>query len=64
YARLLTQADPTCGYPIYIPGPNDALPAEDRAAGTRIGDLGRLLIDGAFHSIFNLCLPANHPFNQ
>ncbi|KAF8417424.1 hypothetical protein L210DRAFT_3348924, partial [Boletus edulis BED1] len=52
------------GYPIYIPGPNDALPAEDRAAGTRIGDLGRLLVDGAFHSIFNLCLPANHPFDK
>ncbi|KAG6380717.1 hypothetical protein JVT61DRAFT_5095 [Boletus reticuloceps] len=62
--QMSRSAYPTRGYPIYIPGPNEALPAEDRAAGTRIGDLGRLLFHGGFHSIFNLCLSANHPFNQ
>ncbi|KAF8433498.1 hypothetical protein L210DRAFT_996824 [Boletus edulis BED1] len=65
YTRLLMHRDPSRGFPLYTPEPNEGLPPDYRACGPRIGDLGYIdNMNGGFNFLFNLCLPADHPFNQ
>ncbi|KAG6380762.1 hypothetical protein JVT61DRAFT_5146 [Boletus reticuloceps] len=65
YTRLLMHRDPSRGFPLYTPEPNEGLPPDYRARGPRIGDLGYIdNMDGGFNFLFNMCLPADHPFNQ
>ncbi|KAJ7306787.1 hypothetical protein DFH08DRAFT_664732, partial [Mycena albidolilacea] len=51
YSRLLLAKGH--GYPLSYPQPPD--PAESRAEGTQIGDVGVLTSDGGFDSFFNIC---------
>ncbi|KAL0565317.1 SCF ubiquitin ligase complex subunit cdc4 [Marasmius crinis-equi] len=44
--------------------PNDDLPIEYRALGTRVGDVGLITSDGCFDFLFDVCLPSNDPINQ
>lgn len=64
YARLLMRKDPSRGFPLYTPEPDESLPPSYRLQGPRIGDLGIIAEDGGFDFLFNLCLPEDHEFNR
>ncbi|KAK7008233.1 hypothetical protein R3P38DRAFT_1610806 [Favolaschia claudopus] len=51
------------GIPQFTPEPSQNLPAEYRALGVSIGDVG-VWRDGAFEFLFSSCLPATHPINH
>ena len=59
YARLLSSSR---GYPLWTPEPSNELLME-RSDGLRIGDVGVVLELGGVDVLFNLCLPADHPFH-
>ncbi|KAJ6506267.1 hypothetical protein C8R47DRAFT_1209458 [Mycena vitilis] len=52
------------GFPLYVPGPSQNLPAEYRRSGVAIGDVGRITSEGIFDFFFNIYLPANDPINN
>ncbi|KZV91913.1 hypothetical protein EXIGLDRAFT_718838 [Exidia glandulosa HHB12029] len=52
------------GYPFWIPETNDALSKEQKAEGVRLGDVGILTDDGGFEYLWNVHLPADHPYNK
>ncbi|KZV93490.1 hypothetical protein EXIGLDRAFT_612881 [Exidia glandulosa HHB12029] len=52
------------GYPFWIPEPSDALSKEQKAEGVRLGDVGILTDDGGFEYLWNVHLPADHPYNK
>ncbi|KAF9260023.1 hypothetical protein L218DRAFT_623456 [Marasmius fiardii PR-910] len=62
YARALYPLGHGCA--LWIPEPNDALSAQYRETGVRIGDVGILTSDGGFDFIFNVCCSADDPINQ
>jgi hypothetical protein len=41
------------GYPLYMPTPPEGLPASHRENGIRVGDVGVITANGAFHFLFN-----------
>jgi hypothetical protein len=43
------------GYPLYIPTPLKGLPESHRENGIRVGDVGVITANGAFHFLFNAC---------
>ncbi|KAJ7509676.1 hypothetical protein B0H11DRAFT_1702158, partial [Mycena galericulata] len=45
------------------PQPADNLPVEYRVHGVRIGDVDIITQQGAFHVVFNVCLPTTDPIN-
>ncbi|KAJ7753186.1 hypothetical protein B0H16DRAFT_1544757 [Mycena metata] len=51
------------GFPLYIPGPSEMLPAESQTSGVQIGDVGTVTPEGLFRCFFNIYLPADHPVN-
>ncbi|KAJ7817452.1 hypothetical protein B0H14DRAFT_1386212, partial [Mycena olivaceomarginata] len=51
------------GFPLYIPGPSEMLPAEYQTSGIQIGDVGTVTPEGLFRCFFNIYLPADHPIN-
>ncbi|KAF7342801.1 hypothetical protein MSAN_01995800 [Mycena sanguinolenta] len=51
------------GFPLYSPGPPAMLPAEYRAHGIQIGDVGTVTPQGVFDFLFNIYLPGQHPIN-
>ncbi|KAJ7790891.1 hypothetical protein B0H14DRAFT_204806 [Mycena olivaceomarginata] len=51
------------GFPLYIPGPSEMLPAEYQTSGVQIGDVGTVTPEGLFDCFFNIYLPADHPTN-
>jgi hypothetical protein len=59
--RLLVKG---LGYPLWVPEPNNLLPAQYQDIGVRIGDVGRVTSKGSFDFLFNICLPQDHPINQ
>lgn len=42
------------GYPLYMPTPPDGLPSSHRENGVRVGDVGVITGNGAFHFLFNV----------
>ncbi|KAF8433476.1 hypothetical protein L210DRAFT_3556230 [Boletus edulis BED1] len=65
YTRLLMRRDPSRGFPLYAPELDRCMPPDYQPRGARIGDLGYIAdMDGGFRCLFNLCLPADHPFNR
>lgn len=42
------------GYPLYIPTPPEGLPELHRENGVRVGDVGVITANGAFHFLFNI----------
>ena len=42
------------GYPLYIPTPPEGLPESHRENGVRVGDVGVITANGAFHFLFNV----------
>ncbi|KAJ7047597.1 hypothetical protein C8F04DRAFT_14322 [Mycena alexandri] len=52
------------GFPLYVPGPPENLPAEYRRHGVGIGDVGSVTPEGIFDFCFNIYLPADHPIND
>ncbi|KAJ6562016.1 hypothetical protein B0H19DRAFT_91533 [Mycena capillaripes] len=52
------------GFPLYVPGPQQNLPADYQNKGVAIGDVGRVTPDGIFDFFFNIYLPADHPVND
>ena len=62
YARRLLVKG--LGYPLWVPEPNNFLPAEYQDTGVRIGDVGRVTSKGSFDFLFNICLPPDHPIND
>ncbi|KAJ3516918.1 hypothetical protein NLJ89_g828 [Agrocybe chaxingu] len=50
------------GFPLWIPRLDIDLPLPYRAKGVSIGDVG-IIIDGAFHFLFNIMLPRDDPIN-
>jgi hypothetical protein len=52
------------GFPLYVPGPPQNLPAEYQRNGVAIGDVGRITPEGIFDFFFNIYLPASHPIND
>ncbi|KAJ7017415.1 hypothetical protein C8F04DRAFT_1156523 [Mycena alexandri] len=52
------------GFPLYVPGPPENLPAEYRRHGVAIGDVGSITPEGIFDFYFNIYLPADHPIND
>jgi len=59
YYRLLSSKKR--GSPLWIPGTNKRLPIEYRRRGLGIGDVGVITERGFFDSLFNICLPCDHP---
>ncbi|KAJ7894934.1 hypothetical protein B0H14DRAFT_3640753, partial [Mycena olivaceomarginata] len=51
------------GFPLYIPGPSQMLPAEYQTSGIQIGDVGTVTPEGLFDCFFNIYLPADDPVN-
>jgi hypothetical protein len=51
------------GFPLYIPGPSEMLPAEYQTSDIQIGDVGMVTSDGLFECFFNIYLPADHSIN-
>ncbi|KAJ7227444.1 hypothetical protein GGX14DRAFT_329722, partial [Mycena pura] len=51
------------GFPLYVPEPQRNLPAEYKAKGVTIGDVGRVTPEGAFDFLFNVYCSAHHPIN-
>ncbi|KAJ6478232.1 hypothetical protein C8R45DRAFT_789949, partial [Mycena sanguinolenta] len=51
------------GFPLYIPGPSEMLPAEYHS-DIQIGDVGTVTPEGSFDCFFNIYLPADHAINQ
>ncbi|KAJ7759471.1 hypothetical protein B0H14DRAFT_2264013, partial [Mycena olivaceomarginata] len=51
------------GFPLYIPGPSEMLPAEYKTSGIQIGDVGTVTPEGLFDCFFNIYLPADHSIN-
>ena len=43
------------GYPLYMPTPLGGLPASHQENGIRVGDVGLITANGAFHFLFNAC---------
>ncbi|KAJ7745734.1 hypothetical protein B0H16DRAFT_972010 [Mycena metata] len=52
------------GFPLYVPGPPENLPAEYRRHGVAIGDVGSITPEGIFDFCFNIYLPTYHPINH
>jgi hypothetical protein len=50
------------GYPLWVPEPYSNRPAY-LARGVNVGDVGYVTEDGAFETLFNTLLPADHPVN-
>ncbi|KIJ59208.1 hypothetical protein HYDPIDRAFT_101174, partial [Hydnomerulius pinastri MD-312] len=63
YARLLLRAEPSRGYPLWVPEPDSNLPTEYQSKGLRVGDVGVVTEDGSFDVFFNICLPETHPLH-
>ena len=42
------------GYPLYMPTPPEGLPPSHRENGIRVGDVGVITANGAFHFLFNV----------
>lgn len=55
YTRLLLLKGHGC--PIWCPEPADNLP------GVKIGHVGRIVPDGGFDPLFNICFEADHAIN-
>ncbi|KAJ7067220.1 hypothetical protein C8F01DRAFT_662786 [Mycena amicta] len=51
------------GFPLYVPEAQSTLPAQNRAHGVAIGDVGRVTPDGVFDFFFNIYCPAGDPVN-
>ncbi|KAF7342818.1 Pleiotropic drug resistance ABC transporter protein [Mycena sanguinolenta] len=51
------------GFPLYVPGPSETLPAEYRVKGVEIGDVGTVTQEGLFNFLFNIYLGADDPIN-
>ncbi|ESK87782.1 hypothetical protein Moror_15372 [Moniliophthora roreri MCA 2997] len=61
YAQLLMGEQR--GYPLWIPEPNECLPAEYRQKGAEIGDVAVLTDDGMLDVLFNITRPPDDPVN-
>ena len=62
YTRLLLPKGHGC--PIWCPEPDDNLSPAYRESGVRIGHVGRIVPDGGFDPLFNICFAENHPINS
>ncbi|KAJ7701659.1 hypothetical protein B0H16DRAFT_461756 [Mycena metata] len=51
------------GFPMYVPSPQQNLPAEYRRTGIAIGDVGRVTPEGGFDFFFNIYRSASDPIN-
>ncbi|KAF8989932.1 hypothetical protein BDQ17DRAFT_1224115, partial [Cyathus striatus] len=53
------------GFPLWCPSPSPILIllVVCETNGIRIGDVGIIHSTGYFDFLFNICLPADHPFN-
>lgn len=51
------------GSPLWIPEPNKNLHINYQRQGLAIGDVGIITVSGSFDFLFNISLPADHPFN-
>ncbi|KAF9267695.1 hypothetical protein L218DRAFT_893714 [Marasmius fiardii PR-910] len=52
------------GCPLWVPEPNEDLPAEYHEIGVQMGDVGVLTDDGGFDFVFNACRSSSDPINQ
>ncbi|KIJ58143.1 hypothetical protein HYDPIDRAFT_34451 [Hydnomerulius pinastri MD-312] len=64
YAGLMLRAEPSCGYPLWVPEPDSSLPTEYQSKGLTVGDVGVVTEDGSFDVFFNICLPETHPLHR
>ena len=62
YTRLLLPKGHGC--PIWCPEPDDNLSFAYRESGVRIGHVGRIVPDGGFDPLFNICFRADDPINS
>lgn len=61
YSRLLLPKGHGC--PIWCPAPTDSLPLAYRETGVRIGHVGRVIPDGGFDPLLNICAEERDPIN-
>ncbi|KAF9048914.1 hypothetical protein BJ165DRAFT_1069438 [Panaeolus papilionaceus] len=52
------------GYPLWVPECSQTLHIKKRKLGVEVGDVGLIDKDGYFVFLFNILLPANHPFHR
>jgi hypothetical protein len=62
YTRLLLPKGHGC--PIWCPEPDENLSLAYREGGIRIGHVGRIVPDGGFDPLFNICFGADDPINS
>lgn len=61
YSRLLLPKGHGC--PIWCPEPANNLPLAYRETGVRIGHVGRVILDGGFDPLLNICAEADDAIN-